>query len=78
MADIKQDLLGLEYSPSFELQGIQEADVNLELPPAPGGTATVYGTVTDGTAPLADATIKLFDSTGAPFQLCSPPWWAPT
>lgn len=68
MADIKQDLLGLEYSPSFELQGIQEADVNLELPPAPGGTATVYGTVTDGTAPLADATVKLFDSTGAPFQ----------
>ena len=68
MADIKQDLLGLEYSPSFELQGIQEADVNLELPPAPGGTATVYGTVTDGTDPLADATVKLFDSTGAPFQ----------
>lgn len=78
MADIKQDLLGLECSPSFELQGIQEADINLELPPAPGGTATVYGTVTDGTAPLADATVKLFDSTGAPFQLCSPPWWAPT
>lgn len=68
MADIKQDLLGLEYSPSFELQGIQEADVNLELPPAPGGTATVYGTVTDGTAPLADATVKLFDSTGAAGQ----------
>lgn len=68
MADIKQDLLGLEYSPSFELQGIQEADVNLELPPAPGGTATVYGTVTDGTDPLVDATVKLFDSTGAPFQ----------
>ena len=59
MADTKQDLLGLEYSPSFELQGIQEADVNLELPPAPGGTATVYGTVTDGTAPLADATLAL-------------------
>lgn len=68
MADIKQDLLGLEYSPSFELQGIQEADVNLELPPAPGATATVYGTVTDGTDPLADATVKLFDKTGAPFQ----------
>lgn len=68
MADIKQDLLGLEYSPSFALQGIQEADVNLELPPAPGATATVYGTVTDGTGPLADATVKLFDKTGAPFQ----------
>ncbi|HJB79852.1 carboxypeptidase-like regulatory domain-containing protein [uncultured Flavonifractor sp.] len=68
MADIKQDLLGLEYSASFTLQGIQEADINLELPPVSGGSATVYGTVTDGTDPLADATVKLFDSTGAPFQ----------
>lgn len=68
MADIKQDLLGLEYSASFTLQGIQEADINLELPPVSGGAATVYGTVTDGTDPLADATVKLFDSTGAPFQ----------
>ncbi|WP_297289229.1 MSCRAMM family protein [uncultured Flavonifractor sp.] len=68
MADIKQDLLALEYSPSFELQGTQEAAVNLELPPVPVGFATVYGTVTDGTVPLADATVKLFDSTGAPFQ----------
>lgn len=68
MADIKQDLLGLEYSASFTPQGIQEADINLELPPVSGGSATVYGTVTDGTDPLADATVKLFDSTGAPFQ----------
>lgn len=68
MADIKQDLLALEYSPSFTLQGIQEANVNLQLPPVTAGFATVYGTVTDGTNPLADATVKLFDSTGAPFQ----------
>ena len=68
MADIKQDLLGLEYSSSFTLQGIQEADINLELPPVTAGLATVYGTVTDGAAPLADATVKLFDSTGTPFQ----------
>ena len=54
MADIKQDLLGLEYSASFTLQGIQEADINLELPPVSGGSATVYGTVTDGTDPLAE------------------------
>lgn len=68
MADIKQDLLGLEYSPSFELTGTQEAAINLELPPVPAGFATVYGTVTDGAAPIADATVKLFDSTGAPYQ----------
>ena len=33
MADTQQDLLGLQYSPSFSLQGLQEEDVNLTLPP---------------------------------------------
>ena len=32
MPDIKQDLLGLQYSQNFEIQGLQEADINLELP----------------------------------------------
>lgn len=68
MADIKQDLLALEYSPSFTLQGIQEANVDLQLPPVSAGFATVYGTVTDGTDPLTNATVKLFDSNGEPFQ----------
>ena len=68
MADIRQDLLGLEYSPSFELQGTQEAAINLELPPVPVGAASLYGVVTDGTAPLADATVKIFDAAGTPFQ----------
>lgn len=37
MADIQQDLLGLQYSPSFDLQGLQGENVNLTLPllPAP-------------------------------------------
>ena len=68
MADIKQDILSLSYSPSFEVQGMQEADINLSLPPASVSTATVYGTVTDGTAPLPNATVKLFDSLGVPYQ----------
>lgn len=68
MADIKQDILSLSYSPSFEVQGMQEADINLSLPPASVSAATVYGTVTDGTAPLANATVKLFDSQGVPYQ----------
>lgn len=68
MADTQQDLLGLQYSPSFSLQGLQEEDVNLTLPPAPSVLATVYGTVTDGTAPIADATVKLFDKNGLPYQ----------
>lgn len=32
MADIKQDLLSLQYSPDFSLQGIQEVNMDLELP----------------------------------------------
>ena len=68
MADMRQDLLGLEYSSSLTLQGIQEANIDLELPPVSTGTATLYGTVTDGTTPIPDATVKIFDSTGTPYQ----------
>ena len=68
MADIKQDLLSLQYSQNFEIQGMQEANVDLQLPPASTSLATVYGTVTDGSAPIADAIVKLFDSAGLPYQ----------
>ncbi len=68
MPDIKQDLLSLQYSQNFEIQGMQEANVDLELPPASTSAATVYGTVTDGSAPIADATVKLFDSAGLPYK----------
>ena len=68
MPDIIQDLLSLQYSQNFEIQGMQEANVDLELPPASVSLATVYGVVTDGTAPIPDATVKLFDSAGQPYQ----------
>lgn len=68
MADIKQDLLSLQFSDNFALQGMQEANVDLNLPPAAATLATVYGVVTDGTNPIPDATVKLFDSAGMPFQ----------
>lgn len=68
MADITQDLLKLQYSQNFSISGMQEADINLVLPPVPPASATVFGTVTDGTAPIADATVKLFDSQGVPYQ----------
>ncbi len=68
MADVKQDLYGLEYSNNFTISGLQEADINLNLSPASGVSGTVYGTVTDGTNPIPDATVKLFDSAGHPFQ----------
>lgn len=68
MADIRQDMYGLEYSAGFAVQGTQEIDVNLNLTPAPPPPATVFGTVTDGVNPIPNATVKLFDSTGTPFQ----------
>ena len=36
MADVKQDLYGLEYSANFTISGLQEADINLSLTPAAG------------------------------------------
>ena len=68
MADMLQDLYGLQYSPSFTLEGQQEADVNLSLPPAPSTLVSVYGTVTNGVTPIANATVKLFDSAGLPYR----------
>lgn len=68
MSEIKQDLLSLQYSAEFQMKGIQEANVDLELPPAPAAASTVYGTVTDGTNPIANATVKLFDSMGMPYK----------
>ena len=68
MADIKQDLLSLQYSQSFAIQGTQEENIDLQLPPAPSSSGTVYGVVTDGTNPIPNATVKLFDSAGMPYQ----------
>lgn len=68
MADVKTDLLSLQYSQNFAIEGLQEANVDLELPPASAQTATVFGVVTDGSLPVADATVKRFDSAGLPFM----------
>ena len=68
MADVKTDLLSLQYSQNFAIEGLQEANVDLGLPPASAQTATVFGVVTDGPLPVADATVKLFDSAGLPFM----------
>lgn len=68
MATPNQDLYGLQYSADFSIHGLQEADVDLSLPAVSDTAATVYGVVTDGTLPLADAVVKLFDEKGMPFQ----------
>lgn len=47
---------------------MEEANVNLSLPPVSTAFATVYGTVTDGTNPIPDATVKLFDQSGTPYR----------
>lgn len=68
MADIRSDLLSLQYSQNFEIQGMAEANVDLSLPPAGAASATVYGVVAAAGVPLADATVKLFDSAGLPYK----------
>ena len=68
MAEIKQDLLSLQYSSNFQIEGVEEVDINLELSTAPVTMSTVYGIVTDGTNPIPGATVKLFDSAGIPFK----------
>lgn len=77
MPDIKQDLLSLQYSQKFEIQGTQEANVDLELPPVPVSSATVYGTVTDGTSPIADATVNSLTVPVCPIATLSPTKTAP-
>lgn len=64
MATLNQDLYGLQYSADFSIQGLQEGDIDLSLPPVSDTAATVYGIVTDGTQPIADAVVKLFDEHG--------------
>lgn len=68
MADIKQSFLGLKYSTDFNIHGMQEADIDLNLSPVISTSATIYGQVTDGTNPVANATVKIFDSKGLPFK----------
>ena len=58
MAEIKQDVFTLKYSQNFEIEGVQEANIDLALPNAPTTSATVYGTVTDGSAPIPNATVN--------------------
>lgn len=54
-ADIKQDLLSLQYSTSFSLSGMEEANIDLQLSVAPPPPSTLTGVVTDGETPVADA-----------------------
>ncbi len=68
MSNISYDRYALQYSQTFHLEGLEEADVSLSLGASPAVLATVSGTVTDGTDPIPGATVKLFDDKGVPFQ----------
>lgn len=62
------DLLNLQYSEQFSLQGLEEANIDLSLTPATQTGATVIGIVTDGENPIPDATVKIFDNNELPFK----------
>lgn len=68
MANIKQDLLSLQYSQNFEIKGTEEANIDLELSLAPASLSTVYGNVSDGVNPIKNAVVKIFDSNGLPYK----------
>ncbi len=68
MADLKKDLLSLQYSPDVNIHGIEEQVVNLTLDSAHNIETSVSGTVTDGSQPVSGATVKIFDKNGNPFM----------
>lgn len=68
MADIKLDVLGLQYSENFSISGLEEANIDLNLNPAAETFSTIYGIVTDGQNPIPNATVKVFDSNGMPYK----------
>lgn len=43
-----KDLLSLQYSTSFSLSGMEEANIDLQLSVAPPPPSTLTGVVTDG------------------------------
>lgn len=68
MADIRKDLYSLEYSSTFSISGIEEADINVVLTKSTETSATVYGIVTDEVGAVEDATVKIFDKDGIPYK----------
>lgn len=68
MSDIKKEFKGIKNSKSFSIKGIQEAEVNLSLDRISDTSITIHGKVTDGTDPIAEAVVKLFDHNGEPFK----------
>lgn len=69
MADIQKDLYDLNFSENFNITGINEPTIDLELSETSIGSCTVSGTVTDEESlPVGGATIKLFDEKGVPYM----------
>lgn len=64
---IKKDLLALNYSGTFTIEGTKGQDIDLNLIEAPSQNCSIYGVVTDGTDPIVDAVVKVFDDDGNPF-----------
>ncbi len=68
MAVIYEPDFNLTYSPNFALEGIEEANIDLNLEIIENNSCTVYGVVTINGTPVPNATVKLFDSDGNPYK----------
>ncbi len=68
MATIYEPEFNLTYSPNFALEGIEEANIDLNLDVLENDSSSVYGVVTIDGEPVPNATVKLFDRDGNPFK----------
>lgn len=69
MDEIKKDKYDLNYSENIDIANSQEEVVNISLDNTQLGTGIITGTVLDATNTSGEgATIKLFDSKGAPYM----------
>ncbi len=68
MSQIYEPEFNLTYSPKFALEGIEEANIDLNLSVLENDSSSVYGVVTINGEPVPNATVKLFDSDGNPFK----------
>ncbi len=67
MANLVKDLLNLQYSSDFNVQGTNETVVNLILEDTQNFDTTIYGSVNDGINPISNATVSVLDIDGNPY-----------
>lgn len=64
---IKKDLYDLNYSEDFNIENLEEINVDLDLEDTVQNSSTITGKATDTEGnPVSNATVKLFDGEGKP------------